>query len=77
MHFTHSFTAVLALASSAFASPIEERATSVGLSKAMRQRGRSFIGTAVTIRDDPQEVAIYTNKVDFNSITPENAMKWE
>jgi endo-1,4-beta-xylanase len=76
MFFTHSLTAALALAGSALAAPsvVEQ-----GLSKSMRQRGRSFIGTAVTFRNpnDPRERAIYSNKVDFNSITPENAQKWE
>lgn len=42
----------------------------------MRLRGRSFIGTALTIRDDePAEPKII--KQDFNSVTPENAQKWE
>lgn len=65
MHFTHSLTAALALAGSAVAAP----SFTVGLSKAMRQRGRSFIGTAVTFRnpDDAQERAIYSNRADFNS----------
>ena len=66
MHFTFSLTAVLALAGSALSLPLEERAA-VGLANAMRQRGRSFIGTAVRFRDDPKEAAIYGNKADFNS----------
>ena len=76
MHFTHFATAGLALASNALASP-SERHAATGLSKAMLARGRSWIGTAVTFRDDPKERAIYGNKADFNSITPENAQKWE
>ena len=76
MHFTHFVTAGLALAGNALASPSEKR-TTIGLSEAMRARGRSWIGTAVTFRDDPKERAIYGNKADFNSITPENAQKWE
>ncbi|KAK4557044.1 hypothetical protein LTR86_006025 [Recurvomyces mirabilis] len=48
-----------------------------GLYTAMRARGREFIGTAVTFRNDTAEAAIYGNKADFNSITPENALKWE
>lgn len=72
MHFTHSATALLALAGNALAAPKK-----VGLAQAMMARGRSFIGTAVTFRDDPKEEAIYGNKKDFNSITPENAQKWE
>jgi hypothetical protein len=67
MLFTHSLTALLALAGSALSSPTEKRA-SVGLNQAMRQRGRNFIGTAVTFRDDPKEAAIYGNKADFNSV---------
>jgi endo-1,4-beta-xylanase len=43
----------------------------------MKKRGRDFIGTAVTFRNDTEEAAIYGNKADFNSITPENAQKWE
>jgi endo-1,4-beta-xylanase len=43
----------------------------------MVARGRSFIGAAVTLRNDPVEAAIYSNQSDFNSITPENAQKWE
>ncbi|KAK3083569.1 hypothetical protein LTR53_020172, partial [Teratosphaeriaceae sp. CCFEE 6253] len=45
----------------------------------MKKRGRSFIGTAVTFRNPPDtaEAAIYGNKADFNSITPENAQKWD
>ncbi|KAF2206590.1 glycoside hydrolase family 10 protein, partial [Cercospora zeae-maydis SCOH1-5] len=48
-----------------------------GLWTAMRSRGRDWIGTALTIRDDPAETAIVSNPADFNSITPENAQKWE
>jgi hypothetical protein len=68
MLFTHSLAVVLALAGSAVSLPSEERATVV-LSKTMRQRGRSFIGTAVTFRDDPKEAASYGNKADFNSVS--------
>jgi len=38
-----------------------------GLWTAMRARGRNFIGTAVTFRNDTAEAAIYGNKADFNS----------
>ncbi|KAF2874358.1 endo-1,4-beta-xylanase-like protein [Massariosphaeria phaeospora] len=41
----------------------------------MQKRGRSFIGAAVTLRDEPREPEIIHQ--DFNSMTPENAMKWE
>lgn len=43
----------------------------------MRDSKRSFIGTALTIRNEPKEDAIISNSADFNSITPENAQKWE
>ena len=76
MHFTQTLTAALALGGSALASPAAEKRVTVGLSKAMRQRGRSFIGTALTFHGDDQELAIVENRVDFNSITPENAQKW-
>jgi hypothetical protein len=45
------------------------------LYKAMKKRGRSYIGTAVTLRNESREVD--TIKKEFNSMTPENAMKWE
>ena len=45
------------------------------LYKAFRDRGRNFIGTALTIRNEPAEPKIIDQ--DFNSVTPENAMKWE
>lgn len=51
-----------------------------GLWNAMAARGREFIGVAVTLNrnpQDPKERAIYSNRNDFNSLTPENAMKWE
>lgn len=46
----------------------------------MAARGREFIGVAITLNrnpQDPKERAIYGNRNDFNSMTPENAMKWE
>lgn len=45
------------------------------LYKAMKKAGRSFIGTALTLRNEPREDEII--KQDFNSFTPENSMKWE
>ena len=48
-----------------------------GLHQAMLARGRTWFGTALTIRDDPAEQAIISNTADFGSVTPENAMKWE
>jgi endo-1,4-beta-xylanase len=45
------------------------------LYEAMKKRGRSYIGTAVTLRNETREVDVI--KTEFNSMTPENAMKWE
>lgn len=33
----------------------------------MQSRGRDWIGTAVTFRNDTVEASIYGNKADFNS----------
>lgn len=41
----------------------------------MKKAGRSFIGTALTLRNEPREGEII--KQEFNAFTPENAMKWE
>lgn len=78
MYFSQAFVTAL-LAGSAVATPLEleKRQKQAGLARAMLKRGREFVGTAVTFRDDPKEAAIYGNKNDFNSITPENAQKWE
>lgn len=48
-----------------------------GLNDAFVAQGREYIGTALTIRDDKSESEIINNPVDFGSVTPENAMKWE
>jgi endo-1,4-beta-xylanase len=45
------------------------------LYKAFQKRGRSYIGTAVTLRNESREVEVIQK--EFNSMTPENAMKWE
>ena len=42
----------------------------------MVARGRTFIGTAYTNRNDGSEQNIIRNRNEFGSITPENAMKW-
>ncbi|PNS15953.1 hypothetical protein CAC42_4354 [Sphaceloma murrayae] len=72
-------TAALACASAVTARPQDERHKPSGLAKAFKARGRNFLGTALTLRSpaDTQEAAIYNNRADFNSFTPENAMKWE
>lgn len=41
----------------------------------MKKAGKTFIGTALTLRNESREGEII--KQDFNSFTPENAMKWE
>jgi endo-1,4-beta-xylanase len=48
-----------------------------GLNAAMVARGREYIGTSLTIRNDNQEQSITRNRAEFGSITPENAMKWD
>lgn len=72
-----TFTTALAFASSALGSPnygLSARQAS-NLNAAMKARGRSYIGTSLTIRNDNNEQNII--KSEFGSITPENAMKWD
>ncbi|KAJ9625162.1 hypothetical protein H2203_005117 [Taxawa tesnikishii (nom. ined.)] len=77
MHFS-KLTAALALTGLSAASPLESRASEKGLQQAWTcLKGRDYIGTALTIRDDAAEQNIIKSPVDFNSVTPENAMKWE
>lgn len=45
------------------------------LYKAMKKAGRTFFGTALTLRNESREGEIM--KQEFNGFTPENAMKWE
>ncbi|KXT11846.1 hypothetical protein AC579_4275 [Pseudocercospora musae] len=77
MIFTALLASLLGLGAALVTSPASDDSTT-GLAKKMRQKGRSYIGTALTLRspDDASEQAIVSNKDDFNSITPENAMKW-
>ncbi|KAK5721598.1 hypothetical protein LTR15_006187 [Elasticomyces elasticus] len=81
MRFIQTAAVLLAAASDVLAAPPGYKPSPPkpvkGLATAMKARGRSFIGTAVTFRNDTEEAAIYGNKADFNSITPENAQKWE
>ncbi|KAF1939217.1 glycoside hydrolase [Clathrospora elynae] len=74
-----SIAVSLALASSAIAAPSKPKPNDDcddSLYKSMKKAGRSFIGTALTIRtNETREQEIV--KADFNSFTPENAMKWE
>lgn len=71
MRFT-AIVATLALASSAFAHPAHKEDS---LYKAMKKAGRTFIGTALTLRNESREGEIM--KQEFNAFTPENSMKWE
>lgn len=73
-----SLTTALALASSAVAIPtfgLEPR-QAAALDAAMKARGRAYIGTSLTIRNDNTEQNIIKSN-EFGSITPENAMKWD
>lgn len=77
MHFS-TLTAALALASSTIAVPtfgLDAR-QATALNEAMKARGRSYIGTSLTIRNDNTEQNIIKGP-EFGSITPENAMKWD
>ncbi|KAH6695483.1 glycoside hydrolase superfamily [Plectosphaerella plurivora] len=49
----------------------------VGLNGAIQAKGKSHVGTALTLRDEPLETRILENYQDIGAITPENAMKWE
>ncbi|KAI5248090.1 endo-1,4-beta-xylanase [Aureobasidium subglaciale] len=76
-----SITAALALIGLTAATPVNLDARTLSKDKGLAQfwtsKGRQYIGTALTIRDDPVEQGIIKSPTDFNSITPENAMKWE
>ncbi|THZ98658.1 hypothetical protein D6C83_09081 [Aureobasidium pullulans] len=75
-----SITAALALIGLSAATPTDTSSSSSkdqGLAQAWISKGRQYIGTALTIRDDPIEQGIIQARNEFNSITPENAMKWE
>ena len=74
MHIPYLATA-LALTSLVAASPLEAR-QATQLNPAIRARGRNYIGTSLTIRNDATEQNIIKS-TEFGSITPENAMKWD
>jgi endo-1,4-beta-xylanase len=77
MHFT-SLTTALALASSALSTPtygLSPRQAST-LNAAIVARGRSYIGTSLTIRSDNTEQNLIKS-AEFGSVTPENSMKWD
>lgn len=73
-----SLTTVLALASSAVAIPTSsvETRQATTLNDAIVAKGRSYIGTSLTIRSDTTEQDLIKS-AEFGSITPENAMKWD
>ncbi|RDL32090.1 Beta-xylanase [Venustampulla echinocandica] len=78
MRFTSSVTMALGLGGMVSANPVLFNARQVaGLNAAMVARGREYIGTSLTIRNDQSETNIIGNKNEFGSITPENAMKWD
>ncbi|KAF1943485.1 endo-1,4-beta-xylanase precursor [Clathrospora elynae] len=71
-----TLTTALALASSVTSSPFSALQQATTLNAAMVARGRSYIGTSLTIRSDNTEQDIIKS-AEFGSITPENAMKWD
>lgn len=70
MHFPIFTAATLALTSAVSSTPIDPRQATT-LNAAMKARGRSYIGTALTIRNDNTEQGIIRS--EFGSVTPENA----
>ncbi|KAF2792653.1 glycoside hydrolase family 10 protein [Melanomma pulvis-pyrius CBS 109.77] len=68
----------LALASSVTAIPsfVKEARQATTLNAAIVSKGRSYIGTSLTIRSDNSEQNLIKG-AEFGSITPENAMKWD
>ncbi|CAO2648309.1 Nn.00g075760.m01.CDS01 [Neocucurbitaria sp. VM-36] len=75
MHLSN-IIATLALAAATIAAPApKDDCKDDSLYKAMKKAGRSFIGTALTLRNESREGEII--KQEFNSFTPENSMKWE
>ena len=73
-----SLTTALVLANTISAVPsynLEARQANT-LNAAIVARGRSYIGTSLTIRSDNTEQNLIKG-AEFGSITPENAMKWD
>lgn len=73
-----TLTTALALATTAVSSPtfgLETRQATT-LNAAIVAKGRSYIGTSLTIRNDNTEQNIIRG-AEFGSITPENSMKWD
>ena len=68
----------LAIASTATFTPtfaLETR-QATALNAAIVARGREYIGTSLTVRNDNTEQNLIRG-AEFGSITPENAMKWD
>lgn len=76
MRFSNFLAASLTLGGLAVAAPASSNSKD-SLYKAIQKRGRSFVGTALTIRDESIKTETKIINQEFNSITPENAMKWE
>lgn len=73
-----SLTTALALASAASAIPtfgLEARQAQT-LNAAIVAKGREYIGTSITIRNDNSESNLMKGP-EFGSLTPENSMKWD
>lgn len=73
-----SLTTALALASAASAIPtfgLEARQAQT-LNAAIVAKGREYIGTSITIRNDNSESNLMRG-AEFGSLTPENSMKWD
>ncbi|KAF2015788.1 glycoside hydrolase family 10 protein [Aaosphaeria arxii CBS 175.79] len=71
-------TTALAIAGSVTAVPTfaNEARQAATLNAAIVAKGRSYIGTSLTIRNDNTEQNLIKGS-EFGSITPENAMKWD
>jgi endo-1,4-beta-xylanase len=74
----NALTSALVLASTASSMPsfgLEARQAQT-LNAAMVAKGREYIGTSLTVRNDNTEQNLIRGP-EFGSITPENAMKWD
>ncbi|KAF2876395.1 endo-1,4-beta-xylanase precursor [Massariosphaeria phaeospora] len=73
-----ALTSALALASSVSAVPVVdlEARQAATLNAAIVAKGRQYIGTSLTIRNDNSEQNLIKG-AEFGSITPENSMKWD
>ncbi|TPX17564.1 uncharacterized protein E0L32_012127 [Thyridium curvatum] len=78
MHLISSLATALAVTGAVTAAPSDplKCRQNSGLNAAMVAKGRQYIGTSLTIRNDNAEQSIIRGP-EFGSITPENAMKWD